>query len=80
MDNQQVAALPSGLLLLSLANLRAYATGNLPTNSRLREGFLEDLDDLESPELGRDAKLEVVHRMWRCWGAKLGWKKCGDYR
>ncbi|EKM79254.1 hypothetical protein AGABI1DRAFT_120679 [Agaricus bisporus var. burnettii JB137-S8] len=79
-DNQQVAALPSGLLLLSLANLRAYATSNLPTNSRLREGFLEDLDDLESPELGRDAKLEVVHRMWRCWGTKLGWKNCGEYR
>ncbi|KAJ3573989.1 hypothetical protein NP233_g2060 [Leucocoprinus birnbaumii] len=64
-DNQQVAPLPSGLLLLSLSRLRTYAVKYLPPNSRLREGFLEDLGDLENPDLGRDAKLEVVHRMWR---------------
>lgn len=77
-DNQQVAALPSGLLLLSLARLRCYAVNNLQADSRLREGFLEDLSDLEDPDLGRDAKLEVVHRMWRCWGVQLGWGRGGE--
>jgi nuclear-control-of-ATPase protein 2 len=79
-DNQQVAALPSGLSLLSLARLRSYAVNSLPPNSRLREGFLEDLNDLENPELGRDAKLEVVHTMWRCWGVQLGWERCGEFQ
>ncbi|KXN88303.1 Nuclear control of ATPase protein 2 [Leucoagaricus sp. SymC.cos] len=78
-DTQQVATLPSGLMLLTLARLRLYAIDNLPANSRLREGFLEDLNDLENPDLGRDAKLEVVHRMWRCWGVELGWERCGKY-
>ncbi|KAF5360952.1 hypothetical protein D9756_004674 [Leucocoprinus leucothites] len=78
-DNQQVAPLPSGLLLLSLARLRTYAANNLPPDSRLREGFLEDLSDLENPDLGRDAKLEVVQRMWRCWGVQLGWERCGAF-
>ncbi|KAF9452962.1 NCA2-domain-containing protein [Macrolepiota fuliginosa MF-IS2] len=78
-NQQEVEDLTSGLLLLSLARLRSYATDHLPANSRLRDGFLEDLDELEKPELRRDAKLEVVHRMWRCWGASLGWDGCGAY-
>lgn len=78
-DRQQVTALTSGLLLLSLARLRTFAVNNLPLNTRLRHGFLEDLSDLENPDLGRDAKLEVVHRMWRCWGSQLGWERCGEF-
>lgn len=77
-DHQQVTALTSGLLLLSLARLRIYAVNKLPLNTRLRDGFLEDLSDLENPDLGRDAKLEIVHRMWRCWGTQLGWERCGE--
>ena len=34
----------------------------------MRTPFLEDLGDLEDTRLGREAKLRVVERMWRCWG------------
>ncbi|KAJ8502573.1 hypothetical protein ONZ45_g11630 [Pleurotus djamor] len=43
----------------------------------LREGFLEDVADLENPSLSRADKLRVLDRMWRCWGASLGWHKQG---
>ncbi|KAL1744523.1 ATP synthase regulation protein NCA2-domain-containing protein [Schizophyllum fasciatum] len=69
----ELSALTSGLLLLSLTHLRAYGERCLPRGSRVREGFLEDVDDLEDPELGRMEKLRVVERMWRCWGDVLGW-------
>ncbi|KAF4609591.1 hypothetical protein D9613_012272 [Agrocybe pediades] len=61
-----IAPLPTGLLILSLTRLRSYALGYLPEDIRLP--FLEDLGDLENTELGRDEKLKVVERMWRCWG------------
>jgi len=41
--------------------------------SRLREGFLEDVGDLEDPSLDREEKMRVVERMWRSWGRALGW-------
>jgi len=41
--------------------------------SRLREGFLEDVEDLADPALGRHEKMRVVERMWRSWGSVLGW-------
>ena len=65
----------SGLLLLSVTHLRKYAETTLPANSRLREGFLEDVADLEDPKLGREDKLRVVDRMWRSWGELLGWSR-----
>ncbi|KAH9846116.1 NCA2-domain-containing protein [Lenzites betulinus] len=68
-----VSPLTSGLLLLSVTHLRKYAETTLPANSRLREGFLEDVTDLEDPTLGRADKLRVVERMWRSWGEVLGW-------
>ncbi|KAI0670967.1 NCA2-domain-containing protein [Trametes maxima] len=68
-----VSPLTSGLLLLSVTRLRKYAETSLPANSRLREGFLEDVADLEDPRLGRADKLRVVDRMWRSWGDVLGW-------
>ncbi|KJA22630.1 hypothetical protein HYPSUDRAFT_40693 [Hypholoma sublateritium FD-334 SS-4] len=58
--------LSTGLLILSLTRLRAYALECLP--ARLRTPFLEDLSELENPELDREAKLRIVDRMWRCWG------------
>ncbi|KAI8986214.1 NCA2-domain-containing protein [Trametes punicea] len=70
-----VSPLTSGLLLLSVTHLRKYAETNLPANSRLREGFLEDVADLEDPKLGRQDKLRVVDRMWRSWGEPLGWNR-----
>ncbi|KAH9889850.1 NCA2-domain-containing protein [Cubamyces lactineus] len=70
-----VSPLTSGLLLLSVTHLRKYAETTLPPNSRLREGFLEDVADLEDPKLGRQDKLRVVDRMWRSWGEPLGWNR-----
>ena len=65
--------LTSGLLLLSVTQLRYYGEACLPPSSRIREGFLEDVRDLEDPRLGRNEKLRVVDRMWKNWGATLGW-------
>lgn len=49
----------------------------MPLHSRLREGFLEDIADLENPSLDRDEKVKVVERMWRSWGAVLDWNNGG---
>jgi len=68
-----IPPLTAGLLLLSVSHLRAYAEKHLPARSRLREGFLEDVGDLEEPALGRAEKLRVLDRMWRSWGDVLGW-------
>jgi nuclear control of ATPase protein 2 len=60
-----------------VTHLRKYAETHLPLHSRLREGFLEDITDLEDADLGRRAKLRVVDRMWRNWGRALGWNELG---
>jgi nuclear-control-of-ATPase protein 2 len=65
--------LTSGLLLLSVTQLRYYGEMCLPPSSRIREGFLEDVKDLEDPRLGRNEKLRVLDRMWKSWGTTLGW-------
>ncbi|KAG2156003.1 uncharacterized protein EDB93DRAFT_1072110, partial [Suillus bovinus] len=64
--------LTTGLLVLSLAHLREYALTSLPARSRLREGFLEDIEDLEDPVLRRSEKLRIIDRMWKSWGKELG--------
>lgn len=66
--------LTAGLLLLSVSSLRQYAETWLPPRSRLREGFLEDVGDLEDPGLDREEKMRIVERMWRSWGRALGWE------
>ncbi|CAK5280399.1 unnamed protein product [Mycena citricolor] len=65
----------SGMILISVARLRTFAESRLPKRSRLREGFLEDVTDLESTTMEREDKLRVVGRMWRTWGPALGWDK-----
>jgi nuclear-control-of-ATPase protein 2 len=70
-----IPPLTAGLLLLSVSSLRQYAETWLPRRSRLREGFLEDVGDLEDPMLGREEKLRVAERMWRSWGHVLGWER-----
>ncbi|KDQ62448.1 hypothetical protein JAAARDRAFT_122431 [Jaapia argillacea MUCL 33604] len=72
--SQTIPPLTSGLMLISLAHLRKWAMECLPVGSRVREGFLEDVEDLEGVGLGRGEKLRVVERMWRCWGGVLGWE------
>lgn len=62
-----------GLLIVYLTSLRQYAEESLPRRSRIREAFLDDLFDLENPNLGKEDKLKVVARMWRSWGVLLGW-------
>ncbi|THV03904.1 NCA2-domain-containing protein [Dendrothele bispora CBS 962.96] len=69
----ELTPLTTGLLLLSVAQLRTYAETYLPAGSKLREGFLEDVDDLQNPEFGVNDKLRVVERMWRSWSNVLGW-------
>jgi nuclear-control-of-ATPase protein 2 len=69
----KIPPLTAGLLLLSVTHLRTYAQRYLPMRSRLREGFLEDVEDLADPALGRHEKMRVVERMWRSWGSVLGW-------
>jgi nuclear control of ATPase protein 2 len=69
-----ITPLTSGLLLLSVTRLRFFAETYLLANSRFREVFLEDVGDLEDPRLGREEKLRVVDRMWRCWSEVLGWR------
>ncbi|KAG1885102.1 NCA2-domain-containing protein [Suillus subluteus] len=68
-----IPALTTGLLVLSLAHLREYALTSLPARSRLREGFLEDIEFLEDPGLRRSEKLRIIDRMWKSWGKELGW-------
>ncbi|CCM03563.1 uncharacterized protein FIBRA_05699 [Fibroporia radiculosa] len=73
-----IPPLTAGLLLLSVSHLRTYAERYLPANTRLREGFLEDVVDLEDPALGRAEKLRVLDRMWRSWGEVLEWNKAAN--
>ena len=65
-------------MLISVSHLRVYAETYLPLRSLLREGFLEDVADLENPELSRAEKRRVLERMWRSWGCPLGWHKLGS--
>jgi nuclear-control-of-ATPase protein 2 len=62
---------------MSLTRLREYAVRELPERVGIREGFLEDVGDLEDVKLGRVEKVRVVERMWRCWGGILGWRTAG---
>ncbi|KAH9991273.1 ATP synthase regulation protein NCA2-domain-containing protein [Russula vinacea] len=70
-----IPPLTMGLLLLSASSLREYVETWIPSRSRLREGFSEDIGDLEDPRLGREEKMRVVERMWRSWGHELGWER-----
>ena len=72
-----LSPLTQGLLLLSLTQLRTYGETYLPPNSRIAEGWLEDVEDLEDPMISRRTKIEVVGRMWRSWGNALGWNEMG---
>ena len=72
-----LSPLTSGLLLIAVSHLRSFAERFLPPHSLLREGFLEDVADLENPELGRQEKQRIIDRMWRSWGAILGWAMIG---
>jgi len=76
-DTSSIPPLTAGLLLLSVSSLREYAETHLPPRSQLRDGFLEDISDLENPSLNRDEKVKVVERMWRSWGDNLGWRRGG---
>lgn len=68
--NDDQDARSTGLIILSLSRLQAYASQYLPP--QIREGFLEDLEDLADPELSREEKLLVVNRVWRSWGGVGG--------
>lgn len=91
-EEGQPSALTTGLLTLSINQLRTYAERHLPSSSSstassitsqplyptatgssfstsssassLRDAFLEDVSDLQDPELSIDQKQAVVERMW----------------
>lgn len=46
---------------------------SLSLSLSFHQEFLQDLLDLEDPEVTKDAKLAVVDRMWRSWGMRLEW-------
>ncbi|KAJ7606812.1 NCA2-domain-containing protein [Roridomyces roridus] len=73
-ERDMLSAKTTGLLLISVTRLRGFAETSLPSGSRLRDGFLEDVSDLEDPAMSRNDKLRVVDRMWRSWGGVLGWR------
>ncbi|KAH0832045.1 ATP synthase regulation protein NCA2-domain-containing protein [Lanmaoa asiatica] len=73
-----ISPLTTGLLVLSLTHLRHYALTSLPARSRLREGFLADVQDLEDPSLGWWEKLRILERMWNSWGHELGWYEVAE--
>ena len=69
-DEDEEDARLTGLLLLSLSRLQAYASQYLPLV--IQEAFLEDLEDLANPQLARTEKLLVVSRVWRCFRGLVG--------
>ncbi|KAF8517333.1 ATP synthase regulation protein NCA2-domain-containing protein [Gautieria morchelliformis] len=77
-EPESLSSLEQGLILLSVAQLRAYGEKHLPARSRLREEFLVDVSDLEDSDLRRKQKMNVVKRMWRSWGGVLEWSSIGE--
>jgi nuclear control of ATPase protein 2 len=75
--HDQLSHTTSGLLVVALARLRAFAEQQLPARSLLRAEILADIRDLEDPRLLRAEKLRVVDRMWRSFGGVLGWGSLG---
>ena len=47
--------------------------GTISDKVTTAKGFLEDIEDLENPDLGRQEKQNVIERMWRSWAYSLGW-------
>ncbi|KAL0093120.1 ATP synthase regulation protein NCA2-domain-containing protein [Phycomyces blakesleeanus] len=55
-----------GTLLCEVHLLRSYAHG-LPNRNSMRELFMQDLRDLEDPNLTRSQKIQTIARMYRHW-------------
>ncbi|CAG8463604.1 8892_t:CDS:2 [Paraglomus occultum] len=55
-----------GLVLAKAHLLHTYGT-HLPKRRNIRAGFLEDVRDLEDPDLTPEQKLLLCERMWRYW-------------
>jgi len=54
-----------GLLLLYLTHLKEFVEKYLKESTRFREGFLEDIEDLEDTRFAGEEKRMVVRRMGR---------------
>lgn len=65
-DRLQADCETQGLLLCEIHLLRAYAT-TLPTRKNTRARFLEDIRDLENPNLTNTQKIQTIARMCRFW-------------
>jgi nuclear-control-of-ATPase protein 2 len=55
-----------GILLCEVHLLRAYAH-SLPPQNSTRARFMEDIRDLENPNLTSEQKIQTVARMHRFW-------------
>lgn len=55
-----------GILLCEVHLLRAYAR-SLPLQNSTRARFMEDIRDLENPNLSSKQKIQTIARMNRFW-------------
>lgn len=55
-----------GILLCEVHLLRAYAR-SLPLQNSTRARFMEDIRDLENPNLSSEQKIQTIARMNRFW-------------
>lgn len=55
-----------GILLCEVHLLRAYAS-SLPLQNSTRARFVEDVRDLENPNLTSEQKIQTIARMHRFW-------------
>lgn len=79
-DDQEMTQRDRGLLIVSVSGMRTWAAGLGSSRevscAKIRQNcseltgqsFLDDLRMVENPTLGRRDKLQVVQRIWRCWG------------
>ncbi|KAI8997768.1 ATP synthase regulation protein NCA2-domain-containing protein [Pilobolus umbonatus] len=65
-SNQHTECVVQGILLCEVHLLRAYASSLLSKNSS-RDRFLEDVRDLENPNLTNNQKIQTIARMSRFW-------------
>lgn len=65
-QQQQLDCESQGVLLCEVHLLRSYAL-YLPTRNSIRDLFIQDLRDLEDPNLTIGQKLQTIERMSRSW-------------
>ncbi|CAG8515617.1 5825_t:CDS:2 [Acaulospora morrowiae] len=65
--NTEIPFATHGLILCHVHYLRSYSSC-LSSKNNLRYRFLDDLRDLDTPNMSIRQKIWTCERMWRCWG------------